>query len=281
MTKQSTKPNILVVNDDGITATGIKNLMEVMQELGNVIVVAPDSPQSGMGHAITIGKPIRFDRVDLYPGVEMYKCSGTPVDCVKIAVNKIFKGKKPDLCVSGINHGLNNSINVIYSGTMSAAVEGAIEKIPSIGFSIDDFAEDADFSHCKQYIKTICEQVLTHGLPEATLLNVNFPKGDVIKGIKICRQANAKWAEEFEERTDPYKRPYYWLTGVFQNFDKGEDTDVWALEHHYASVVPVQFDLTAHHAIPILNGWNFNDDDAILNNESGNKISGPDGLNLG
>ena len=139
MTKQGTKPNILVVNDDGITATGIKNLMEVMQELGNVVVVAPDSPQSGMGHAITIGKPIRFDKVDLYPGVEMYKCSGTPVDCVKIAVNKIFKGKKPDLCVSGINHGLNNSINVLYSGTMSAAVEGAIEKIPSIGFSLDDF----------------------------------------------------------------------------------------------------------------------------------------------
>jgi len=279
MTKQSSRPNILVVNDDGITATGIKNLMEVMQELGKVVVVAPDSPQSGMGHAITIGKPIRFDKVDLYPGAEMYKCSGTPVDCVKIAVNKIFKGKKPDLCVSGINHGLNNSINVIYSGTMSAAVEGAIEKIPSIGFSLDDFAQDADFSHCKKYIKTICEQVLQHGLPEATLLNVNFPKGNNIKGVKICRQANAKWAEEFEERTDPYKRPYYWLTGVFQNFDKGEDTDVWALEHNYVSVVPVQFDLTAHHAIPILNGWNFNNEKA--DDDSTSDISAPDGLNLG
>ncbi|PWS29625.1 5'/3'-nucleotidase SurE [Pedobacter paludis] len=281
MTKQSTKPNILVVNDDGITATGIKNLMEVMQEIGNVVVVAPDSPQSGMGHAITIGKPIRFDKVELYPGVEMYKCSGTPVDCVKIAVNKIFKGKKPDLCVSGINHGLNNSINVIYSGTMSAAVEGAIEKIPSIGFSLDDFAADADFSFTKKYIKTICEQVLEHGLPEGTLLNVNFPKGDQLKGIKICRQANAKWAEDFEERIDPYKRPYYWLTGVFQNFDKGEDTDVWALENNYVSIVPVQFDLTAHHAIQMLNSWDFVEKGNAKGEQPKQKISAPDGLNLG
>ena len=258
MKKHQGKPNILVVNDDGITAPGIKNLIEVAQEIGNVVVVAPDGPQSGMGHAITIGKPLRFDKVDLYPGVEMYKCSGTPVDCVKLAVNKIFKGKKPDLCVSGINHGLNNSINVIYSGTMSAAVEGAIEGIPSIGFSLDDFSQEADFSHAKKFIKEISLQVLEHGLPPATLLNVNFPKGPNLKGIKICRQANAKWAEEFDERKDPYERPYYWLTGVFQNNDKGEDTDVWALENGFVSVVPVQFDLTAHHAIPVLNSWTFN-----------------------
>jgi len=275
------KPNILVVNDDGITATGIKNLMEVMQEIGNVVVVAPDSPQSGMGHAITIGKPIRFDKVDLYNGVEMYKCSGTPVDCVKLGVNKIFKGQKPDLCVSGINHGLNNSINVLYSGTMSAAVEGAIEKIPSIGFSMDDFAADADFSHTKKYIKDICLQVLENGLPEGVLLNVNFPKGNQLKGVKICRQANAKWMEEFEERVDPYKRPYYWLTGVFENFDKGEDTDVWALEHGYVSVVPVQFDLTAHHAIQTLNGWNFTGADQLKSDQGKTTISAPDGINLG
>ena len=280
MNKDSKKPTILVVNDDGITALGIKNLIEVMQEIGRVVVVAPDGPQSGMGHAITIGKPLRFDKVELYPGVEMYKCSGTPVDCVKLAVNKVFKGKKPDLCVSGINHGLNNSINVIYSGTMSAAVEGAIEKIPSIGFSLDDFAQDADFSHCKPFIKTIALQVLSHGLPEATLLNVNFPKGAAIKGIKICRQANAKWAEEFDERIDPYRRPYYWLTGVFENYDKGEDTDVWALDHGFVSVVPVQFDLTAHHAIPILNGWDFGNTAPEANVKSA-KTAGPDGVGLG
>ncbi|RZK21158.1 MAG: 5'/3'-nucleotidase SurE [Pedobacter sp.] len=281
MTKHKARPNILVVNDDGITAIGIKNLMEVMQEIGNVVVVAPDSPQSGMGHAITIGKPIRFDKVELYEGVEMYKCSGTPVDCVKLGVNKIFKGKKPDLCVSGINHGLNNSINVLYSGTMSAAVEGAIEKIPSVGFSMDDFAADADFSHTKKFIKDICLQVLENGLPEGVLLNVNFPKGNQLKGVKICRQANAKWMEEFEERIDPYKRPYYWLTGVFENFDKGEDTDVWALEHGYVSVVPVQFDLTAHHAIQTLNGWNFIGGNTSKYDEGKTTISAPDGINLG
>ena len=251
------KPTILVINDDGITAPGIKALIEVMQELGNVVVVAPDSPQSGMGHAITIAKPLRIDKIQLYEGVEMFKCSGTPVDCVKLAVNKIFKGKKPDLCVSGINHGLNSSINVIYSGTMSAAVEGAIESIPSIGFSLDDFEYDANFEHCKPYVKVIAQQVLEHGLQTGTLLNVNFPNGADLKGIKICRQANAKWAEEFDERVDPYKRNYYWLTGVFQNNDKGEDTDVWALENKFISVVPVQFDMTAHHAIPSLNTWNF------------------------
>jgi 5'-nucleotidase len=252
---KKTKPTILVVNDDGITAPGIKALIEVMQGIGNVVVVAPDGPQSGTGHAITIAKPLRLDKVELYEGVEMYKCSGTPVDCVKLAVNKVFKGKKPDLCVSGINHGLNNSINVLYSGTMSAAVEGAIESIPSIGFSLDDFGHDADFSHCKKYVEKITNQVLKNGLGLGTLLNVNFPRGAAIKGIKICRQANAKWAEEFDERTDPNRRSYYWLTGVFQNNDHGEDTDVWALDNGFVSVVPVQFDMTAHHAIPILNTW--------------------------
>ncbi len=251
------RPTILVVNDDGITAVGIKVLMEEMQQLGDVIVVAPEGPQSGTGHAITIGKPLRIDRVYIYPDVEMYKCSGTPVDCVKLAVNKVFKGRKPDICVSGINHGLNHSINVLYSGTMSAAVEGAIEGIPSIGFSFDDLESDADFTKCRPYVRAIAEQVLANGLADGTLLNVNFPRTERIRGIKICRQADAKWAEEFDERTDPSKRSYFWLTGVFQLRDKGEDTDVWALKNGYVSIVPVQFDMTAHHAIPGLNAWNF------------------------
>jgi 5'-nucleotidase len=208
-----------------------------------------------MGHAITIGKPLRLDAVELYDGVEMYKCSGTPVDCVKLAVNRIFKGTKPDLCVSGINHGLNNSINVLYSGTMSAAVEGAIEGIPAIGFSLDDYTQQANFEPCAKFVKQIAQQVLERGLPAGTLLNVNFPNSSDIKGIKICRQAHGKWAEEFDERMDPHKRAYYWLTGEFQVNDPGEDTDVWALENNYASVVPVQFDMTAHHAISVLNTW--------------------------
>ncbi len=252
------RPTILVVNDDGIIAPGIKALIEVAKEIGEVTVVAPDSPQSGTGHAITISKPLRLDRVEMYEGVEMYKCSGTPVDCVKLAVNKVFKGKKPDICVSGVNHGLNNSINVIYSGTMSAAVEGAIEEIPSVGFSLDDLSWTANFEPCKKFIRQIILQVLQNGLPKGVLLNVNFPNGENIKGFKVCRQANAKWKEEFDERQDPYRRNYYWLTGVFQNFDKGEDSDVWALEQGYASIVPVQFDLTAHHAMGLLNTWDWN-----------------------
>ncbi len=251
------KPLILVVNDDGITAPGIKVLLEEMQHLGEVVVVAPDGPQSGMGHAITIGKPLRLDAVDIYPKVEMYKCSGTPVDCVKLAVNKVFKGRKPDLCVSGINHGLNNSINVLYSGTMSAAVEGAIEGIPSIGFSLDDFSYDANFEYCRPYVRGIAAQVLKNGLPKHSLLNVNFPNVEKLKGIKICRQAGGRWVEEFEERVDPHQREYFWLTGKFQLEDRGEDTDVFALNNGYVSVVPTQFDMTAHHVIPELNSWSF------------------------
>lgn len=256
------KPTILVVNDDGILASGIKVLIEEMQKLGDVTVVAPESPQSGMGHAITIGKPLRIDEVSVYDGVKMYKCSGTPVDCVKLAVNKVFKGKKPDLCVSGINHGLNNSINILYSGTMSAAMEGAIEGIDSIGYSYDDFSSVADFDKCRPLVRAIAQEVLKNGLPNGTLLNVNFPNVNRIKGIKVCRQANAKWAEEFDERKDPINRSYYWLTGVFQLNDHGEDTDVWALNNGFASVVPVQFDMTAHHAIQTLSSWDFDVEDS-------------------
>jgi 5'-nucleotidase len=207
-----------------------------------------------MGHAITINQPLRLDKVEVRGEFLGYQCSGTPVDCVKIAIDKILH-RKPDLCVSGINHGSNSSINVIYSGTMSAAMEGAIEGIPSIGFSLLDYAMDADFSTSKVVARQMALLVLQNGLPEGSLLNVNIPKLslDELKGIKICRQAVAKWEEEFDERLDPNKRKYYWLTGKFKNYDKGEDTDEWALANGYVSVVPVQYDFTAHHAIPFLN----------------------------
>ena len=255
---RSKKPVILVTNDDGITAPGLRALVEVMQTLGEVVVVAPDSPQSGMGHAITVAHPLRLDKVEIHGESLGYQCSGTPVDCVKLAVNQILH-RKPDLCVSGINHGSNASINVIYSGTMSAAMEGAIEGIPSIGFSLKNYSLDANFSASKKYAKVIAENVLKHGLPNGTLLNVNIPSisESKIKGVKVCRQAIAKWEEKFDERTDPNKRKYYWLTGQFINPDKGEDTDEWALANGYVSVVPVQFDFTAHHAIPFLNDWTF------------------------
>lgn len=245
---------ILITNDDGITAPGIRNLVEAMRPFGRVVIVAPDSPQSAMGHAITISKPLRLDRVEVFEGVESWQCSGTPVDCVKLAVNKVLH-RKPDLLVSGINHGSNSSINVIYSGTMSAAMEGAIEGIPSIGFSLLDHSLSADFAPARKIVDRVVRNVLEIGLDTGTLLNVNIPKLPFgkIRGIRICRQANAKWKEEFDERLDPNGRKYYWLTGKFINFDTGDDTDEWALHNGFVSVVPVQFDLTAHHAMQHLN----------------------------
>ncbi len=254
----TSKPTLLITNDDGINAPGIRALIEVMAEIGNVIVVAPDSPQSAMGHAITINNTLYLNKVSTEDAhIIEYSCSGTPVDCVKLAVNEILK-KKPDLCVSGINHGSNSSINVIYSGTMSAAVEAGIEGIPAIGFSLLDYRWDADFEVIKPFIKKIALEVLAQKLPKDTVLNVNFPKlsKEEIKGIKICRQAKAIWMEKFDKRQTPYGKDYYWLTGEFVNQDKGEDTDEWALSNGYISIVPVQFDLTAHHTIAQLNTWN-------------------------
>lgn len=250
------KPLILVCNDDGITSRGILNLVTVMKEIGDVIVVAPDSPQSGMGHAITVGETLRLEQTDIFEGVTAYECSGTPADCVKIARHFVLRDKRqPDIVVSGINHGSNTSISVLYSGTMSAAIEGAIEGTPAIGFSLCDFSHQADFSHTLPYVKKITMQVLAKGLPKGTALNVNFPpkRLEPLKGIRICRQANAKWVEEFDQRFDPNGRRYFWMAGNFVNFDKGEDNDEWAIANNYVSVVPCQFDLTAHTTIPVLN----------------------------
>ncbi|MBQ0116276.1 MAG: 5'/3'-nucleotidase SurE [Flavobacterium sp.] len=250
----SEKPLILVTNDDGVLAPGIRFLIDVMKEIGEVVVVAPSSPQSAMGHAITINSTLSLEKLNIDKDLKAeYSCSGTPVDCVKIALSEILD-RKPDLCVSGINHGSNSSINVIYSGTMSAAVEAGIEGIPAIGFSLLDFSWNAKFEHTKTYIKQITTEVLKNGLPKGVVLNVNLPKEE-IKGIKICRQAKASWQESFDKRTSPHGKEYYWLSGEFVNQDAGEDTDEWALKHNYASIVPVQFDLTAYHAIQQLNDW--------------------------
>lgn len=252
------RPLILVTNDDGITAPGIRTLIEIMNEIGEVIVVAPDSPKSAMGHAITINSTLHCEKITVTddPQIE-YSCSGTPADCVKLAVNELL-GRKPDLCVSGINHGSNSSINVIYSGTMSAAMEAGIEGIPAIGFSLLDFNWNADFNPLRTFVKQITTEALTNGIPKGVVLNVNFPKlkEEEIKGIKICRQAKANWVEKFDKRTNPLGKEYYWLTGSFVNEDKGEDTDEWALTEGYVSIVPTQFDLTAHHSIQQLNTWN-------------------------
>jgi 5'-nucleotidase len=252
------KPLILVTNDDGIHAPGIKALVEVALQFGEVLVVAPDSGQSGMGHAITISNILRLREIDYMKGVKAYSCTGTPVDCVKLAIYKVLQ-KKPDLLLSGINHGANHSINVIYSGTMSAAVEGALEGIPSIGFSLLDYSHHANMEPAKEIISKIIKNALDVGIPKDICLNVNIPKASSteIKGVKVCRQAKGNWEDNFEVRTDPHQRNYYWLTGEFKNSDKGEDTDVFALENNFVSIVPVQYDLTAHHAIADINNWSY------------------------
>lgn len=255
------KPLILVTNDDGITAPGIRTLIKVMNSIGDVVVVAPDSPQSGMGHAITVNNTlfVNKEHIDKGPQTE-YSTSGTPADCIKLAKHEILK-RTPDLCVSGINHGSNASINVIYSGTMSAAIEAGIEGIPAVGFSLCDYSWEANFEPIEKYLKTIALNILENGLPPGVVLNVNFPKTEdgKIKGIKVCRQAKGNWEEVFDKRQNPQGQDYYWLSGKFVNLDKGEDTDEWALSNGYASLVPVQFDLTAHHTIQRINSWDLND----------------------
>ena len=254
----SKKPLILVTNDDGINAPGIRFLIDIMNDFGDVVVVAPDSPQSGMGHAITINNTIYCEPIVINKNEPQseYSCSGTPADCVKIAVNEILK-RKPDLCVSGINHGSNSSINVIYSGTMSAAVEAGTKGIPAIGFSLLDYSLDADFTHSREFVKRITLECLSNGVPKGVVLNVNIPKisNTKLKGIKICRQANGVWEEKFDKRTNPLGREYYWLSGKFVNNDQGEDTDEWALENGYVSITPTQYDLTAHQAIKNISNW--------------------------
>lgn len=241
------KPLILVSNDDGIFSKGIASLVDFVKDMGEVVVIAPTLPQSGMGHAITIHEHIRLDKSKLLPGFEAYECSGTPVDCVKLAKHYVLKDRQPDLVLSGINHGTNSSVSVIYSGTMSAAMEGAMEGIPSIGFSLADYDHDADFEPCREFVRSIVASALNGKFPEHTAWNVNFPsvaKTGNYKGIKVCRQSHGRWKEEFINRKDPQGRDYFWLTGKFLNLDTGEDTDEFALSNGYISLVPCQYDLT-------------------------------------
>ena len=250
------KPLILVTNDDGIVAPGIRALVEVASQMGEVVVVAPDSPQSGKGHAITIHDPLRLKKVQVFSGIEAWECSGTPVDCVKLAKHVVLKDRKIDLCVSGINHGSNASINILYSGTMSAAMEASLEGIRSIGFSLLDYNFDADFKPSKHWVPQIMSFMLARPFHEGQLLNVNIPKlsEELIKGVRICRQADARWVENFVEGRDPSGQPYYWLTGEFVNGDTAEETDVWALKNGYISIVPSMHDLTNYKALKAMAG---------------------------
>lgn len=254
---ENQKPLILVTNDDGISAKGIKSLVEVAMEFGELLIIAPDKPQSGMGHAITVNHPLRLERTRLFENFEAYTCTGTPVDCVKLGIYEILH-RKPDLLLSGINHGANTSTNVLYSGTMSAAVEGAMENIPSIGFSLSDFDADADFSGTQDIARQLLSKLLSGNFPNHVCLNVNVPKlkRTELKGSKICRQAHAFWEDRFDKRFDQFGKPYYWLTGDFVNQDKSEDTDLYAMENGFASIVPTQFDMTSYAAIEHFKNWN-------------------------
>lgn len=249
-------PTILITNDDGIWAPGIRKLIEIARPFGNVVVVAPDSPMSGMSHAITVKTPLRLHKHAEEKNYVEYSCNGTPVDAMKLG-EKVVLSKKPDIVLSGINHGSNASVNIIYSGTMAAVLEANIDGIPAVGFSLLDYSHKADFSGVDKFIKTIIQQVLENGLPAGVSLNVNIPAvpEKEIRGIKVCRQAKGRWEEEFDERVDPHSRDYYWLTGVFKNGDPAKDTDSWALANNYVSVVPVHVDFTSHKNLTAIRKW--------------------------
>jgi 5'-nucleotidase len=249
------KPLILITNDDGFMAKGIEALIESVQDLGEIIVVAPDGPRSGMSGAITSLQPLRVHLEKEEEGLKIYSSTGTPVDCVKLGISELTE-RKPDIVLSGVNHGSNAAVAVLYSGTMGAALEGAVFKIPSIGFSILDHSHNADFSYAKEYIRLITKQVLKDSLPTGTCLNVNIPKGNNLKGIRICKQTPGKWIKEFLRAKDGANREVYWLTGEFSN-DKPQDetTDEWALANRYVSVVPVKIDMTNHEYISAIKNW--------------------------
>jgi len=252
----SDKPFILITNDDGIQAKGLAELIEVMRLFGDITVIAPEVAMSGMSGAITVDQPLRAIKLSEEPGMTVYRCNGTPVDCVKLGFNHLLE-KTPDYVVSGINHGANSSISVLYSGTMGAAIEGCLHGVPSMGISLLDYNPDADFGKAKIYTARIFQTLLENQLRQGTCLNINIPKG-VPKGIKFCRQAKGKWVDEIEKRTDPHHFPYYWLTGSFRNFEEdASDTDLHALEKNYVSVVPVKVDMTCYDALEELKNWKF------------------------
>lgn len=236
---------ILVSNDDGISAKGVHELIRGLQHLGHVVCVCPESPQSGMSMALSVNNSLRVKRLEDYHGAEMYRVSGTPVDCIKIAVDNLLP-RKPDIVVSGINHGSNAAINVVYSGTMGAAFEGCAYGIPSIGFSLTSHNEDADFSPCMPVVDKLVRLVLENGLPEGICLNVNMPAHvREYKEMRVTRGCKGRWNDRYEEYRDPANRPFYWLAGEFINEEPdNEDTDEWCLAHGIVSIVPVKLDPT-------------------------------------
>ena len=244
---QDKRPQILVTNDDGYQAKGLHKLAELMCKVGEVTVISTERVMSAQGHSITTQHPLRVKPIERAGAYRVFVCNGTPVDCVKLGYQKVMH-VRPDLVVSGINHGSNASVNVIYSGTMAAVIEARMNGIPAVGFSLDCYDADADFDHLDDYIVGITRRTLEEGLPAGVCLNVNFPKRSEtsIKGVRICRQAKARWAELFEDHYDENGEPYYNLGGEFVYQDEGDDTDIVALQDNYVSIVPTGFDWTVH-----------------------------------
>jgi len=250
------RPQILLSNDDGFMAPGIQFLIDLLRPLGDLIVVAPKYGQSGMSTAITVKTPLDLVLVSEEPGLKIYRSNGTPVDCVKLALNILYPEKQPDLLFSGVNHGTNASVAIHYSGTMGAVLEGCFNGIPSVGFSLDDHRVEADFEPARPFLLKIAEQLLLHGLPKHTCLNVNIPLVAEIKGIRLCRQAIGRWVEEFEMRKHPRGGEYYWLVGSFRNEEpQVANTDMYALGQGYISIVPSQIDMTAYPLLEAMKSW--------------------------
>jgi len=254
MTKEN-RPLLLLTNDDGVQASGLIHLIEAVRSLGEIVVVAPDVPRSGMSGAITHTVPIRVDLVKKEEGLTVYSCTGTPVDCVKIGLNRLLD-RKPDILLSGINHGSNAAICIIYSGTIGAVFEGCIVGIPSLGISLADYSLRADFSQAANYGKQVAEKILIDGLPEGICLNLNVPSRSKVNGLKVCSQTKGYWTKEFVEMNDPIGRPVFWLTGEFLNEEPDNiHSDEWALNQGYAALVPLRIDMTDYPFLEKIKKW--------------------------
>lgn len=246
-------PFILISNDDGYRSKGLRSLVEMLNDMANIIVVAPDSGRSGFSCAFSAAVPLRIKQQEKIENAEIWSCTGTPADCVKIGLDRFFSQQKPHLIIGGINHGDNASVNTHYSGTMGIAIEGCMKGVSSIGFSLANFDEDADFSPLRPYIRSIVAHVLAQPLPQGVCLNVNFPATPAYNGVKVCRMAKGTWCNECVTREHPYHYEYIWMVGKYHNEEPdADDTDHWALTHNYVAITPTHVDVTAYHAMQVL-----------------------------
>ena len=254
------RPLILISNDDGYRAKGLNCLIEMLKDLGDILVCAPDAARSGFACAFSAVDVLRLTKRSEMPGVEVWSCNGTPVDCLKLALNQLCGDRQPAIVIGGINHGDNASVNVHYSGTMGIAIEGCMKYLPSVAFSICDYREDADFEPLRPLVRHIVQKILREGLPLGVCLNVNFPLGEW-KGVRVCRMARGTWYNECVKESHPRGYDYYWMVGSYRNDEpEAEDTDNWALTHGYVAITPTQYDVTHYGMMKEMGAWDFPDE---------------------